>query len=129
MDEVDSQESDIFEVSEINSNVDKDIENYTDGTIIKNMDTFKLSSAESPFDTGSEGDTVDGMEEDVTEVEVVDLVNSLAKITRTASIWFGFPTEVTVTQHNNIAQMIQKWIDENDSHNLPKDLAELASRA
>ncbi len=62
--------------------MDKDIENYTDGTIIKNMDTFKLSSAESPFDTGSEGDTVDGMEEDVTEVEVVDLVNSLAKITR-----------------------------------------------
>jgi hypothetical protein len=69
------------------------------------------------------------MEEDSDKVEVVDLVHSPAKFTRTASAQSGFPTEVTETHHNGITQMIQKWIDENDNQDLPADLTKLASRA
>ncbi len=62
------------------------------------------------------------MEEDLEKVEVVDLVHSPAKVTRTALAQSGYPTKVTDTQHNNITQMIQKWIDENDNDNLQADL-------
>jgi NAD-dependent DNA ligase len=60
---------------------------------------------------------------------VIDKVHSLAKVNRMALIRSSFPTVVSDAQHSNIVQMIQKWIKENGSHNLPADLADLASRA
>jgi hypothetical protein len=81
------------------------------------------------FDKEPEGDAVVAMEEDLEKGEVGDLVHSPAKVTRTDLAQSGFPTEVTNTQHNNITQMIQKWIDENDNHDLPAGLTKLASRA
>jgi hypothetical protein len=127
-DEIDSQESNIFESSKVGSNKEENIKDY-EGPIIKNIDTIRPNWTENLFDKGPEEDTAVGMEEDLEKVEVVDLVHSPAKVTRIALERSGFPTEVTNTQHNNITQMIQKWVDENDNHNLLANLTKLASRA
>jgi hypothetical protein len=100
-DEIDSQESDIFESSELGSDAEEDINDYK-GPIIKNMDIFRSSSTENPSDMGPEGDEADAIEEHSKEVEVVDLIHSPAMVTRTASTWSGFPIEVSNTQQNNI---------------------------
>jgi hypothetical protein len=105
-DKIDSQESDIFEYSKVGSDKEEDIKNY-EGSIIENMDIFRPSCTENLFDTGPERDTADAMEKDSKEAEVVDLVHSPAKVTRTASTQSGFPTEVTDTQPNNITQMFR----------------------
>jgi hypothetical protein len=82
-DEIDSQESDIFESSKVGSNEEENIKDYK-GPIIEIMDTIRPNWTENLFDKGPEGDAAIAMEEDSEKVEVVDLVHSPAKVTRTA---------------------------------------------
>jgi hypothetical protein len=82
-DEIDSQESDIFESSKVGSNKKENIKDYK-GPIINNMDTIRPNWTENLWDKEPEGDTAVAMEEDSERVEVVDLIHSPAKVIRTA---------------------------------------------
>ncbi len=82
-DEIDSQESNIFKSSKVGSNEEENIKDY-DGPIIKNMDTIGPNWTENLFDKEPEGDAAIAMEEDSEKGEVVDLVHSPAKVTKTA---------------------------------------------
>jgi hypothetical protein len=128
-DKVDYQKSDIFEISETDSNTNKEIDNNIDGTVIMNMDSFHLSLAVNHVDMGLEGEYADAMDIEGNEPEVVDMVHSLAKVDRTALIRSGFPTVLSDAQCGNIVKMIQQWIKGNGGHDLPVDLTDLASSA
>ncbi len=126
-DDVDSQETDVFE-----QDPDKSDDNGVDdkGIISNIIDIMKLFREEAPqqFEEMAVNDN-----EDEDEVQVVDtdveMIHSPKKVTCTAKVHSWIPKEMTEEQKSSIRSMVDEWTADHKDEQLPPQPATLAARA
>jgi hypothetical protein len=129
--DIDSQESDIFDVNNDSSN-DDTIDMIVDGGIITNLQY--VSGPASAREETREKDADEGQEKEVdakadnNNSHKKVMVMSLAKVTRKATTSSGIPQEASQGQQDLVQGLIQQWVNMQGSEVLPPELASLAVR-
>jgi hypothetical protein len=124
-DDVDSQETDVFE--QVPDESDED--GVDDKGIISNIiDITKLSGEEATqqFEEMAVNDDKDEDEVQVVDTDV-EMIHSPKKVTCTATVHSGIPKEMTEEQKSSIRSMVDEWMADHKDEQLPPQLAVLAA--
>jgi hypothetical protein len=105
--DIDSQECSIFGGS-VTSRANENMDNDTEGAFIENMGAFDLVLTNTLLPTECQEDSKGDMELERTASGQPDLVHSLAKVTRIASLCSGFSTEISDSHRKDIEVMLQQ---------------------
>lgn len=106
-DDIDSQESSIFDQSDT-SKADEDIDDEIEGAFIENMDSIGHGLSSGLSHMNFQEDSAGDMEVNRAELGPSDQVCSPAKVTRMASIQLGLLTETSSNNCKAIKEMIQR---------------------
>jgi hypothetical protein len=122
-DKVDSQETDLFEQDDDESNA----EELDDGGVITNLTNITQLSGKRVHQQSDEMAVDDKDEDD--EVQVVDndveMLQSPKKVTCTVMAHSGIPKEMTENQKAAITSMVEEWMADHKGKLLPPQLATL----
>jgi hypothetical protein len=129
--DIDSQESDIFDVNN-DSSKDNTFSMIVDSGIITNLQY--VSGSASAGEETREKDADKGQEKEVdTKADNYNshdkvMVMSPAKVTRKATTSSGIPEEALQGQQDLVQGLIQQWVNMQGSEVLPPELASLAAQ-
>jgi hypothetical protein len=125
-DDVDSQETDVFE-QDFNKSDEDDVD---DNEVITNLINITKLSGEEALKKSNEMAVDNDKDED--KVQVVDpdveMLHSPKKVTRTATAHSGIPKEMTEDQKFKITSMVDEWTADYIDELPPPQLAALAAR-
>jgi hypothetical protein len=127
--DIDSQESDLFDANE-DSSINEPFDMIMEGGIITNLQYISRSTlvGEEPWekhiDDSQEKDVVNNAEAINSNDKVV--VRSPAKVTRKATTSLEIPQEASQGQRNLVKGLIRDWVKKRGSEELPLNLVALA---
>jgi hypothetical protein len=126
-DEVDSQESDLFDLDDDDGFVEDPFHDE-ERDVIANMNAVVRDASKTDEEAAGEDVDIDDMDEDGNPGRANPTISSPEKINRTTTDFTNIPNALSEGQRDIIHNMLREWVDTRGCEAFPPSLQRLADR-